>query len=192
MNEEPVTVVRGGKVYSKFKNGTEILIRNNSKPSPTKNKPRKTIKINRNIPITKQNALKLLNSRKNNLSVKEYNNLKNQLNSKINLKPAVLAGVPRIKLYKYSATQNGKLVGFAVVQNRFSNKIRNLHLIVTQRGVGRELFNKIVKNARTNNRNSISLQAVKSAVPSYKKWGFNNKGNAGNYQIMNYSLKNNR
>jgi hypothetical protein len=102
MNEEPVTVVRGGKVYSKFKNGTEILIRNNSKPSPTKNKPRNTIKINRNIPIKKQNALKLLNSRKNNLSVKEYNNLKNQLNSKINLKPAVLAGVPRIKFYKYN------------------------------------------------------------------------------------------
>jgi hypothetical protein len=149
------------------------------------NKKASSVLINSTHPIKKQNALKLLNSRRNNMKHNEYENLKTQVNSKLNLKR--VPGLP-VKVYKYSALNKGKLIGFAVVQNRFSNNTRNLHLIVAQRGVGRKIFNKIIENAIQNKRSNIALQAVKSAVPAYIKWGFKNRGNAGNYQLMTYSL----
>lgn len=146
----------------------------------------KNVIIRKNAHINKRSALNLLNSRRNNIPKNEYANLKNQIANKLNLKPRRIPGTPVMR--KYSAMNNGKLVGFAVVQNRIRNNVRNLHLIVARKGVGRKIFDEILRNAIANGRSNIELHSVKSAVNAYKKWGFKNKGNLGTYQLMTHSL----
>lgn len=139
---------------------------------------------------TVKSAVNLLNKVKiyTTLSNDEYTNLVNQIKNKLKPIPNI-PGFVKPRRYEYVAKQaNGEMAGLAIVQNRSDRKTRNLHIIISKRGVGRKIFNKIVNNAKRNQISRIELQAVKSAVPSYKKWGFNNVRNVGKYQIMNYSL----
>ncbi len=181
-------IERKGRFYMKIGN-KEINVTNRFRPNrpqthtPTRN-PKPT--ITRSIP-SRTSAEALLSTYFRTLRKNNYNVLKNKLYNFTKQQKKT----PGLKLPKgYTAKNNsGELVGFAIVQNRPRNNVRNLHLIVSKRGVGRNIFNQIVNDAKRNNRSMIALNAIKSAVPSYLKWGFKNIGNAGNYQIMTYNLR---
>jgi GNAT superfamily N-acetyltransferase len=86
---------------------------------------------------------------------------------------------------------NGKMVGFALMQQKKVPKSKKIMLIGTSqgRGIGRILMNRIVNNARNNKYKHIVLNSVTTAEAFYKKFGFQvvNKNNNHIYMVLNLS-----
>ena len=100
------------------------------------------------------------------------NKIKNALNllhghKNLQLAPAYVYGALKRANANYVMMRNNKISGFAVV----SHKNKNLHLdvIVTQKGLGSQLINQIIKNAKNK---KITLNSVPKAVGFYKRHGF--------------------
>jgi GNAT superfamily N-acetyltransferase len=178
---EPKTKIEGNKVYWLFPNGTKILrgtvksmpIRKINVKGPgtffanNKNRINSAVNFLRNL-----QAPKIANARRtmNNSNFKKY--MRGKLGSGYTAR--YLSYVGKNTPYKnyVALTNNGRLRGFAVVSNHPSNtRRRNVKVIVGQ-GTGKLMLNKIVQNARSNGKNKLHLNAVKSAQNFYKKYGF--------------------
>ncbi len=180
-NDEPKTKIEGNKIYWLFPNGKKIL------RGPIKSMPITKINVigpgtffanNKNRINSAVNFLKNLQTPKiaNARRTMNNNNFKKFLRGKLGTEytRSSLSSVGTNTPYKnyVALTNNGRLRGFAVVLNHpLNTRRRNIKVIVGQR-TGKLMLNKIVQNARANQKNTIHLNAVNSAKNFYIRYGF--------------------
>ena len=84
---------------------------------------------------------------------------------------------------------NGVFQGFAIVSN-YGNT-RTLELIATRKGYGKTLLNRIINNAKQNNKQNISLMAIHPRLVNwYRQFGFVPSQSVGPYIPMKRVLRN--
>lgn len=84
-------------------------------------------------------------------------------------------------LGRYAAvSNNGDLIGFALVYNTNNGKTRVVELIGSRKGHGRNLMGRIINNAKKNNKQNVYLMAANNGsgklLAFYKGLGFNVTG----------------
>lgn len=205
-NNEPKTKIEGNKVYWVFPNGKKVFARKIVTTSPQRNQTTK-IKVLGPGTFFSNNKSRINNALlffrniqdpkiKNATSKMSENELRKFLRGKLGgaytAKYLSLVGRNSYKNYvALTGNNKGILRGFAVISNDPTNTRRRNVKVIVGKGTGKLMMNKIVHNARSNGKNRLHLNSVRSAHNFYKRYGFvnNNANNKGNLKAMTLNLR---
>ena len=198
-NENVKTEIINGKVYMIIGN-KRIFMRNlkpqNQRVSLIISGPGTYFKNNEK---RQKNAINIVNSTRQN-QLNKSKQLAKKGNRYVNIKflssgyvRSKLQNVGKQSIRNYAALNNrGNLKGFAIISNsptRNTNRSVNVIATIPGIGTGRQLMQRIIKNAKNNGKTRIVLNATKTAIPFYEKMGFRKVGNANKYISMNYMIR---